>query len=494
MFYRQLKPKYTKSNIKIKITDFSQGINTIKCDASLPVYYARNSYNFSYNTGNLKRGLGFEKLSVNAYNIQKSWRLPAGTTQFLRAWEYVRYDKVLKKYQSQIIVYCDNGVLYYSLLDGMSTTFISLGVSFDTPPNCLTYRTDLGDCFYAFGRDKIMRFNGSDMPDVFVDNVPSITSIALHAGRLFATSAGDENILYFSDDLNPVNWNVSRFEGGYIELADERGKLKKVIECNNYLYVIREFGITRVSGWGLQDDFDVKNLYLSTSQIYHNSAVLSGHVIMLLCKDGVYYFNGSEVTKMNLGLDKYFENVDNSSAIGAFLNGKYYLACRLNFDDDKKVGCEKGEYINNALLQIDLSTGDYDVLRGVDIVSMRALLWNNDSKLMVCFNDDNCVELGQLNMSGQIFGVSTQKYWESPMTDLGYPQYKKAIKVLHLYTKSDVSVIFKTEAREYVYNINGSLKNQTIPINLSLDKFSFVIETNEVNCDIGNPILEVAIS
>ena len=143
--------------------------------------------------------------------------------------------------------------------------------------------------------------------------------------------------------------NVSEFEGGYIELTGERGTLKKVIESNNYLYVIREYGISRVSAWGLQSDFVVKNMYLTTGKLYYNSAVLCGNTILMLCKDGLYYFDGVSMEKLNLGLDKYFENVDNSSAVGAFLDGKYYLACKLNYNDGRTIGCESLTYTNNTV-------------------------------------------------------------------------------------------------------------------------------------------------
>ena len=181
------------------------------------------------------------------------------------------------------MIYCDDGKVYTGRLLTLDTNFYDVGISFDTEPIGINYRLNEDDSFLCCAPNKIITYNGNVSPVTYTENVPNITSVALHAGRLFATTGGDQSQLWFSDDLDPTNWNVSEFEGGYIELTDERGTLKKVIESNNYLYVIREYGISRVSGWGLQDEFTVRNLYLTTGKLYYNTAVLCGGGIIMLC-------------------------------------------------------------------------------------------------------------------------------------------------------------------------------------------------------------------
>lgn len=53
--------------------------------------------------------------------------------------------------------------------------------------------------------------------------------MTMHYERLFATTSTDKYTLYFSDDLDPTNWNENITEGGFIQMLDERGELLKVI-------------------------------------------------------------------------------------------------------------------------------------------------------------------------------------------------------------------------------------------------------------------------
>ena len=321
----------------------------------------------------------------------------------------------------------------------------------------------------------------------FVNLFPFTT----YAGRLFVTTGGDKSQLWFSDDLDPRNWNVNEFEGGYIELTDERGQLNKLIESNNYLYIIREYGISRMSAWGEQTDFTVRNLYLSTGKIYSNSAVLCGSNIIMLCRDGLYNFDGVEMTKICSNLDGYFDGVDNENAVGAFLDGKYYLACRLNFGDEA-IGCElNADYVNNALIEFDINNGEINIMRGVDISVMRAFQTSLFSKLVILLNTGTTNKLYELTRDGKIVGTNTKKVWCSPFSDLGYPSNQKALKHFYINTKKDMFLTISTENKKYRFEIKGSEAITDIPLNIRCKKFSFTVETDEVQCDISNPVIQM---
>ena len=212
MFYKQKLPQNIKSNIKIQLTDFSKGINTKITQNLLPLNYAINSYNFNFNKHGLSTGLGIKELLV-PYEVNKTKIFVAPTTvhRLYRFWQYTRYDKNSDSYQSFIILYGDDKNLYSVRLFTSQSGFDSLGVSLSNTPNGVNYRTDKGDCFFACGENKIIECSGST-PVEHVENVPRITSVALHAGRLFATVNGDQNVLWFSDDLDITNWSTSNFE------------------------------------------------------------------------------------------------------------------------------------------------------------------------------------------------------------------------------------------------------------------------------------------
>ena len=489
-------PKSPKSNLKVQLTDFSKGINTKITQNLLPLNYATNSYNFNFNKQSLSTGLGIKEFEFSyGHSGTKTFVAPQSAGEIVRFWQYTRYEAATDSYIPLMMWYCGDKSMYYSRFETQNSDFVPLEVTFDDIPNGINYRVDeAGDCFFACSKQKIMRFSGRSSPEIFEENVPRITTVALHAGRLFATVDGDQNVLWFSDDLNPTNWNVSEFEGGFIELTGERGVCKKVIESNNYLNVIREFGITRVTGWGLQDDFTVKNMYLTTGKLYHETAMLCGHIIIMLCSDGLYYFDGSSMNKLNFGIDEFFEGVDNRYAVGAFLDGKYYLACKLNYKDNATIGCESGEYKNNTLIELDLNTWEINIARGLDIRYMSGILCEDFTKLGVLLNSGgDTTKLYEITHSGDFNGEPTQKYWVSPLTDMGYPQYKKVLKYLTLNTISDVVITIKIDEKSYDFDIKGDKKPVRIPINLQGSKFSIAFSTDSKECEISNPVLQVSL-
>lgn len=493
MFYTEKLPNNNKSLLKVKLSDFSKGINTKVSENILPLNYAVNTFNYSYGSGALKEGLGLKVLEMpDVAGVPRSISTPEGVTKIINAWLFRRYDNAGKRFSPYLMIYCDDKKLYYWRVSTYEDLYLDTGLTFDVEPAGVNYRIKGTDSFLCCVPNIIGVYSTATR-HLYTDNVPSITSVALHAGRLFATTGGDQSQLWFSDDLDPTSWKVSEFDGGYIELTDERGPLKKVVESNNYLYVIRDFGITRVSGWGLQSDFNVKNMYLSTGKIYHNTAILCGKIIMMMCKDGLYYFDGSDMTKLQLGLDKYFENVDNSNAVGAFLAGKYYVACRLNYDDGRTIGCENATYINNTLLEFDVNTGELNILRGVDISRLTAFQTGDYSKLVVCSNGEKCNIVSEVTHDGKVYGVATQKIWDSPFTDMGYPTYKKVIKSLYIDTKTDIILEINANGKKYTFKGKGSDTTVRIPINVIANKFSITIKSTTDTCEISNPVLEIAL-
>ena len=495
MIYDEQLPVLSKSTLTLQVSDFSNGINTKISQNVLPQNYAVNSYNFSYSSGSLRDGLGLRELVVpTTYGTTKSFVTPTGVTKILNVWHFRRYNRTLQKFEPFIVIYTSDGSLYFGVLENSETNFYPINdFTLNANPIGINYRIEDTDCLLLCSpdtNDSFTVWDGVNVPYEYQD-APDITSAVLYAGRLFVTTGGDKSQLWFSDDLDPRNWNVNEFEGGYIELTDERGQLNKLIESNNYLYIIREYGISRMSAWGEQTDFTVRNLYLSTGKIYSNSAVLCGSNIIMLCRDGLYNFDGVEMTKICSNLDGYFDGVDNENAVGAFLDGKYYLACRLNFGDEA-IGCElNADYVNNALIEFDINNGEINIMRGVDISVMRAFQTSLFSKLVILLNTGTTNKLYELTRDGKIVGTNTKKVWCSPFSDLGYPSNQKALKHFYINTKKDMFLTISTENKKYRFEIKGSEAITDIPLNIRCKKFSFTVETDEVQCDISNPVIQM---
>lgn len=500
MLYSEKTPYKTQTVLNVSLSDFSKGIQSNKTDSILPLNYAVCAYNFCAKTGALTKGLGLSPLktpyTLFGQEYIKTYTLPVDVTKVKNAWHYRRYDNNGQIVQPLLVVYGDDNK-FYCINMSTSTGFLAVQqLQLAGQPLGVNYRLDNKDCMIfcsTNAEDGLYAWDGVNYFQHFA-NSPSVSSMALHAGRLFATSIGDKKKLYFSDDLDPRNWEISQDGAGYIEISDERGALNNLIEWNNYLYVIRDYGITRVSAWGEQEDFVIKHLYLSTGKIYSKSAVLCGNCILMLCKDGIYMFDGRNTYKIDMGLDGFFEGVNNDNAIGAYLDGKYYLACKMNFNDNATVGCESASYTNNVLLEYDINTGQINLLRGVDISLLLNLQTETFSRLMCCVNTANKANLLlEVDKSGQAFGSPTHKFWKSPKTDLGYPNKHKVLNELYVQVSNDAQLIVKTENQTYTIALKASNTPQKYKLNIRCKVFDITFASDCADIEICPPTLKATI-
>lgn len=501
MFYKDLLPINNQTTLKVKLTDFSSGMNT-KVDGNiLPLNVAKNTYNFNFSSGALTQGLGFKDLTIPyGTDFTKTMQVPQNVTKIEKVWVYKRYVAQSQTFSPLLVFFSshsgnDNAnELYYGRVETALNTFnLITNGEFSQVPVGINLRINGQDSilFCAGSNDSMKTWDGINLPQIY-PNAPKITSLAKHANRLFATVCGDKSKLLFSAESNPTAWNENSFEGGYIELVDERGTLNRVLSYNNSLYVIREFGITRLTGAGEEDQFVLKHLSLSNSQIYAKTACLCGDRILMLLRDGLYVFDGIELSKLNLGFESLLQNVDNSNACSEFLDGKYYLALKIDTNDFRYSHDSEQNFKNNALLEYDINTGEYSILRGIDICSLTAFQHQNISKLIACFNSNYENRIGELTHDGKVFGTNTTKVWESPYTDFGYPDKNKIIKSITLTNKNDSEIAVFVEGKKHVFAIpQNQTKTVKVPINLRANMFAIGFYSNSDDCYISNPQIEI---
>ena len=499
MFYPKPRLKKKVTNAKINFTNFENAMDTEVDDALLPYKSAKMSYNFNVKNGALKNGYGFKDLTLPPWQEAEERYIIPPSSPVKKMWHYKYYSSERKRSIEELVMYCANGEIHSCQIVGDSPFTAKLLENLDTTavPKAINYRLNSEDTLIISSEtDGMWKYVFNNLIQK-VEGAPHIKSMCVHYERLFAVVGGERNRLAFSANLDPTDWSEDLSSGGFIEMQDERGGLNKVISYNDYIYVFRDFGVARVSAYGDQTDFSVSQLFVSSVKLYGETVTLCGNKVLLLARDGIHQFDGYSTSKLNLGIDKLFSGVDNDNACGIYYNNKFFLACRLNFNDGEEVGCEKyaGGYINNALIEIDLSTNEISITRGVDIASMLVLDHEKCSKVIASFNGEYSNRLGQLTDDGRVFETVLPKVWISPKSNMGYPTKLKHIKECLIKTKTDCKVYIATEKCKKEFFVRGGDISQRIKLNITGEQVEVGFKVDSYGeTDISCPSIIVGIT
>ena len=405
--------------------------------------------NFRFESGALTGGYGLE--SDLFYEGRRIWSV----------WDFVRYDFTADRYVT-IKMLCDAAgrVMYY---DNMWR--VLGGVVFTSPPRALVYR--------LYGTDTVIMTSDTDEMVVWsgtgaaqrITGSPLITSFAMHYERMFATTVGEQNKVYFSDDLDPTNWNETLTEGGYIQLLDERGKLLKVVDFLNYVYIFREYGVSRLVAYADQQEFYVVNLYVAGGKVYAGSVAQTGSGVMLLGSDGLYSFDGYDMTRRLKNIE--FDASPDASAV--YADGRYYLAARV------KGFSPSAGTANNALVVYDTASGGYSVSE----ISAARLMRSGDSVYAATYAN----ELGRVVPSGMVFGDPLESVWESGYGDFGTPA-RKTLKEITLTSARSAILTVIADGKEYTYIVAGGATPMRVKPTIAAHRFKFRIRSFERNANI----------
>ena len=483
---------------KIKLSDFEGGLNLKKDENLLPIKYAFTTYNFSHDNGALTKGLGIADFASTLYGqggVSEDAEVALSNIgSIIGSFHAKKYDFDNSKRTDKLMFMSADKVLHYLPIDKEEIDPNTSGVEtipnliFSEKPVAINYRLNGQDCtIFSSASDPMIVWGLTDSI-IKVADAPHISSMALHYERLFATVDGEQSSIWFSDDLDPTNWSVSLTEAGFIEMLDERGALKKVISFNDYVYIFRDYGITRLSAYADQTTFSVAQLFIASGKIYPNTVVLCGDVVLFLASDGLYRFDGLNCTKIMTNIENGFIGKNNASAVAGYFENKYYLAFNFAFFDDSFENEE--DATNNCLIEINLDTMQAIFLRGADIIDINTVLCDNFNGVVVCAKKfgETSYKLGVIDHSGKIFGSTTHKVWITPQTDLGYPQRKKCVRNFFITSKTDMNIVVKDEENnETSIFVSGSAKPSTISTRIFGTKFSFEFSCDEDECNISNP-------
>lgn len=498
MFYKEpLKLKNSKT-IKFKIDNFLQPANCDTDENSLPMNVAKMSYNFRRTNGALKSGYGVEELKLldsEGSSSEHTLTFVSAPTKINKVWLYPYFNTLTKEKDNILLISADDKLYFCELVSQAPMIYQALNdVSFTSIPNAIYYNLNGEDVMLVTSETDGMLVYHPQNVNSLLSNAPKIISMCKHYNRIFAIESGNRNKLVYSDNLDPTGWVES--DTKYFNLADDKGALIKVVNFNDFVYIFKEFGISKLSAYSSQEDFAITDLFAASGKIYSNSICLCGDKIMFLAKDGLYSFNGYSSTKISTQIESLLENIDNENCSCAFYNGKYYLATRINFGDEEKIGCENysGGYVNNALLEYDMKSGAIEIVRGLDIKSMCAIEYDVTNKLVFAFNGEHKNKLAQLSRNGKYFSSSLKKYWISAFTNLGQASKPKKIKTINLIANGPCKVIVRTDKFKKEYDVNGASKTTKILPNIEGEMFQIGFESESPAVQISNAEIEVSVT
>ncbi|MCL2847580.1 MAG: hypothetical protein FWE13_02360 [Firmicutes bacterium] len=444
-----------KPRTRAKIQNFGQGMNVSIDKAILPIGTASEVFNFDFSTGALTEGYGLESVSYINRPISEIWT-------FRRFNFDTNLDEEILMYRTPL------GEIFYNK-NGIET---SLGITISGTVRTVNYRLYGDDVILlTSSTDPMWVWDGVNIP-YSVPNAPKITSLTIHFERMFATTIGESNAVYFSRDLDPTNWDLSLDRGGFIQVLDERGKLNRVFSYQNFVYILRDFGISRLSAFADQTDFSVSNLFVSSGRIFSDSASLCGDRIIFLASDGLYQFDGISTSRIMQRLDGVMKPSKNSSS--AFFNGRYYLSFRMS---NRKAG-EDNEN-NNALLVYEIQTGLFSILKDVCIKSFNVC---GDKLYGVTGEGTACY----ITKCGEIFGEATVKSWVSGDMDFGTENIKR-IREIFLTTDYPISVSIISERGKKEFCVTPNPGGNRIRVNLSGRKITIGIRAETSKVRVNRP-------
>ena len=487
MFYAKVNSPKSKRARTYRVNSFGATINDTD-ENLLPLSAGELCYNVRTDDGALKGGKGFTYATLPQGNGYDDWMLPSlGTENAKEVFYYRRYDSVNNVQDDRIIVNTGSQRIYELKLNNTSNTFHQInGISGQADMVAQNYRLNGQDVLLLCTSSGIYTYDGTSA--TLNADTPYVISMCVLYERAFAVLGTDRYKVWFSDELDPTNWDVNSEDGGYIELADDGGAVIKVVSFLNYVYIFREYGIVRLTATASQSDFSTYRLFTSSGRIYGNTVTVCGNKIVFLAEDGFYCFDGVETVKILPELDK-LDVAYKQYAKASYHNGCYYVALRVNYDDGEVMGSERDYGILNTVIELDLNKGRVIVVRGVDVYAFCVAPTVEGSCLLTTFRTTAKNRLGMLTSHPYLMITSGVQRWRSGYTDMGYPERYKVLRNFVITTDTDIRVRFNLDGAEYIYDVYGKSTPQSIRLNKKFYKFGYGIDCTVANLRVTNPVI-----
>ena len=221
---------------------------------------------------------------------------------------------------NKFIIFCNSQfqLFYYQICTDIKQIRQFDTILLTSKPSVMQYIIDGKNMlFITSPTDEMWVWDGEENPYKVLD-APKVKSFATAFDRLFVVPSDSLYSIYFSDEKDLTNWTMSAGDAGVINFSDNLGKVICVFNLDNYLYVVREFGITKITRGREDNEFVSSLMYMSTQRIYSDSVCCVGDYIMFVCPNGIYRFDGLSAKLC------YKTNFIAGGNVPAICKGNYY--------------------------------------------------------------------------------------------------------------------------------------------------------------------------
>ena len=336
----------------------------------------------------------------------------------------------------------------------------------------------------------LMSFNGVTFRTV--TGAPRVAHMAVYGERVYVVRPDDLYTLWFSDDLDPFNWNTSLNEGGFISLQREDGEIIGLVSFDSHLYIIRERGIWRLSGFSDQTQFSLTKMYVSAGNILRDTVAVAEDAILFMTPHGLHRFDGFSVTRPHPHISEFMKSVDPMMSSACFNNGVYYYGCYKDYGDglDGRFN-HAGMQLNpnflpnpfNTVLCVSTVTGEVCVIRGADCRALTSI--NLPVFSAACYISPLHTHRLMTIDAGRNFPVrAVPRFWCSPELDFGAPQHKKMLKKINFTTSKPLELHVVADGKNHVF------KTPVSSLNISGRIFRIAFFCEDAEPDILAPTVE----
>jgi hypothetical protein len=481
-----------RSRFQYKINSFA-GIDASSEPAALSFNTACYGYNIAFCNGALINGPGINEAEVRLSDGTQ--RIVPGLDNFATGIKipflYRRYVASESRRDDRIVVLGTDKYLYQaSVYSGSFARVPDIGKINDGFVSFCNYCLCGEDVLLILLRTGGMYvYNGASVQ--YYAGAPKLSAVCMHYERLFGADAENASRLWYSNDLDPTDWQIATNGAGYIDFMDEGGAILRVLSYKDAIYIFREHSIVRLTAYTDPSEYSLNKVYSTGSIIDAESIVCSEGRVFFMADRYLYAFDGYSASRVFANLtallgDTTYVNV-------CCFKNKLYVAAMLKTQEDYAGGDEDtagGVRYNNGFFCVDLLTGDTSVFRGTSVRGFFPLVAQNISELLVYFGNFRMARFGMLTESGNLFGKTLHKLWENAGSVMGSLDKLKSLRRIWISSRYAAETIAKVDGCEKSMSAYGHLRPQMLPICLVGDTVKLKFRTQNDIMYISGLIME----